>query len=219
MTRRNVKLNKFAFWAPWLPVLIIIMWTLILSSVWNFCHWHTDVPLGETSPVVRSEEKGLFLQAVQGASGHPLPLKHSPRIQVVKSTALWFRIESNTACSRLQASWVIMIAIFKNAQDPEGERSSLSLFFRPPLPFPRSGKSYFTWPCFSTSLLNPRARVEQAKRNRNRNWSTMTKHLDLPKNVKTLFFCVFLLPFFPVELCCFCVMMNAMPLCDHPELP
>ena len=173
------------------------MWTLILSSVWNFCHWHTDVPLGETSPVVRSEEKGLFLQAVQGASGHPLLLKHSPWIQVVKSTALRFRIESNIACCRLQASWVIMIAIFKNAQDPEGERSSLSLFFRPPLPFPRSGKSYFTWPCFSTSFST-----------RERAWNRL-REIEIDQQWQNILTCPKMSrPCFFVFFCCLSFLLN-----------
>ena len=37
-----------------------------LSSVWNFRRWGTDVPPEATSPVVRSEEKWLFLQAFLG---------------------------------------------------------------------------------------------------------------------------------------------------------
>lgn len=76
-----------------------------------------------------------------------------------------------------------------------GEREVLFCFFMPPPPFPRSGKSYFTLTLlFATSLLNLRA--WNKPREILRNWSTMTKHLDLPKNFKTLFFVFFFFPQF-----------------------
>ena len=81
---------------------------------------------------------------------------------MVKLTAVRFRIESNIACSRLKASQVIMITIFKNARDPEREKLS---FFHATTPFSRSGKSYFALTLlFATSLLKPES-MEQAKRN------------------------------------------------------
>ena len=54
LTRRNVKLNTFALRTPWLPDLLFKHW--FTSSVWNFCHWVTDVPLRETS--LSSDERG-----------------------------------------------------------------------------------------------------------------------------------------------------------------
>ena len=48
LTRRNVKLNKFAFRTPWLPDLLCKHW--FLSSVWNFCrHWVAGIPPCESS--------------------------------------------------------------------------------------------------------------------------------------------------------------------------
>ena len=61
LTRRNVKLKKFAFGTPWLPDLLCKCW--FMSSVWNFYRWVTDVPPRKTSQAVRSEEKQLFSQA------------------------------------------------------------------------------------------------------------------------------------------------------------
>ena len=47
-TRRNVKLNKFAFRTPWLPDILCKHW--FLSSVWNFCHhWVAGIPPCESS--------------------------------------------------------------------------------------------------------------------------------------------------------------------------
>ena len=56
-TRRNVKLNKFAFGTPWLPDLLFKRW--FTSSVWNFCRWVTDVRLCETS--LSGDERGETL--------------------------------------------------------------------------------------------------------------------------------------------------------------
>ena len=53
-TRRNVKLNKFAFGTPWLPDLLCKHW--FTSLVWNFCRWVADVPPRETSP--SGDERG-----------------------------------------------------------------------------------------------------------------------------------------------------------------
>ena len=61
LTRRNVKLKKFAFATPWLPDLLCKYW--FTSSVWNFYRWVADVPPHETSQAARSKEKQLFLQA------------------------------------------------------------------------------------------------------------------------------------------------------------
>ena len=61
LTRRNVKLKKFAFSTPWLPDLLCKYW--FTSSVWNFYRWVADVPPHETSQAARSKEKQLFLQA------------------------------------------------------------------------------------------------------------------------------------------------------------
>ena len=61
LTRRNVKLKKFAFWTPWLLHLLCKYW--FMSSVWNFYRWVADIPPRETSQVGRSEEKQLFSQA------------------------------------------------------------------------------------------------------------------------------------------------------------
>ena len=52
-TRRNVKLNIFAFGSPWL--LLCKHW--FMSSVWNFCRWVADVPCGKR-PQRRIEERG-----------------------------------------------------------------------------------------------------------------------------------------------------------------
>ena len=41
-SRRNVKLNKFAFGTAWLPELSCKHW--FKSSVWNLCRWVADVP-------------------------------------------------------------------------------------------------------------------------------------------------------------------------------
>ena len=60
-TRRNVKLDKFAFGTPRLPDLLCKHW--FTSSVCNFCRWIADVPPRETSPAARSGEKRLFSQA------------------------------------------------------------------------------------------------------------------------------------------------------------
>ena len=58
-TRRNVKLNKFAFGTPWLRDLLSKHW--FTSSVWNFCRWVADVPPRERRrPAVKSEEKRPF---------------------------------------------------------------------------------------------------------------------------------------------------------------
>ena len=53
-TRRNVKLNKFAFGTPWLPDLLCKHW--FTSSAWNFCRWVADVPPRETS--LSGDERG-----------------------------------------------------------------------------------------------------------------------------------------------------------------
>ena len=57
-TRRNVKLNIFAFGSPWL--LLCKHW--FMSSVWNFCRWVADVPLRETSSEAnwRARRNGCF---------------------------------------------------------------------------------------------------------------------------------------------------------------
>ena len=47
-TRRNVKLNKFAFGTAWLPELSCKHW--FKSSVWNLCRWVADVPPRENDP-------------------------------------------------------------------------------------------------------------------------------------------------------------------------
>ena len=60
-TRRNVKLNKFAYGTPWLPDLFFKHW--FTSSVLNFCRWVADVPPRETSPAAKSEAKQMFSQA------------------------------------------------------------------------------------------------------------------------------------------------------------
>ena len=61
-TRRIQKSNKFSFGTPWLSDLLCKHW--FTSSVWNFCRWDTDVPLGETSALAaRSKERLLFSQA------------------------------------------------------------------------------------------------------------------------------------------------------------
>ena len=39
-----------------------------MSSVWNFCRWVADIPLCETSPAAKREEKRMFLQAMFGLS-------------------------------------------------------------------------------------------------------------------------------------------------------
>ena len=67
LTRRNIKLKKFAFGTPWLPDLLCKCW--FMSSVWNFYRWVTDVPPRETFQAVRSEEKQLFSQARPFDSG------------------------------------------------------------------------------------------------------------------------------------------------------
>ena len=41
-TRRNIKLNKFAFETPWLPDLLCKHW--FTSSLWNFSRWVADIP-------------------------------------------------------------------------------------------------------------------------------------------------------------------------------
>ena len=61
-TRRCVKLDKFVFGTPWLPDFLCKHW--FASSVWNFCCWVADVPPGETSLAVKSEEKRMFSQAI-----------------------------------------------------------------------------------------------------------------------------------------------------------
>ena len=53
-TRRNVKLNKFAFGTAWLPELSCKHW--FKSSVWNLCRWVADVPPRETT--LRGNERG-----------------------------------------------------------------------------------------------------------------------------------------------------------------
>ena len=58
LTKRNIKLNKFAFGTPWLLDLLCKHW--FRSSIWNFCHWVADVPPCETSSATRSKEKQLF---------------------------------------------------------------------------------------------------------------------------------------------------------------
>ena len=60
-TRRNVKLNKFAFGTLWLPDLLCKHWFTL--SVQNFCRWIADVPPRKTSPAGKSEEKRLLSQA------------------------------------------------------------------------------------------------------------------------------------------------------------
>ena len=57
-TRRNVKLNKFAFGTPWLLDLLCKHW--FISSLWNFCRWVADVPPRETSPGRRARKNGCF---------------------------------------------------------------------------------------------------------------------------------------------------------------
>ena len=42
--------------------------TDFMSSVWNFCRWVADIPLCETSPAAKREEKRMFLQAMFGLS-------------------------------------------------------------------------------------------------------------------------------------------------------
>ena len=53
-TRRNVKLNKFAFGTLSLPDLLCKHW--FTSSVWNFCRWVADVPPREPSLI--GDERG-----------------------------------------------------------------------------------------------------------------------------------------------------------------
>ena len=61
LTRRKVKLNKFAFGTIWLPDLLSKHW--FTSSVWNFRRWVADIPPHKTSPVAKSKEKQLLSQA------------------------------------------------------------------------------------------------------------------------------------------------------------
>ena len=63
LTRRNIKLNKFAFGTPWLPDLSCKHW--FTSSVWNFCCWVADSPPREMSQATKSKEKRLFSRATQ----------------------------------------------------------------------------------------------------------------------------------------------------------
>ena len=60
-TRRNLKLDILIFGTPSLQDLLCKHW--FAWSVWNFCCWVADVPPREMSPVAKSEEKRMFLQA------------------------------------------------------------------------------------------------------------------------------------------------------------
>ena len=91
-TRRNVKLNKFAFGAPWLPDLLCKHW--FTSSVWNFCRWVADVPPRETS--LSGDERGetsavhrLHPWRLKGSSAGWKSLKNEPLNS--GSTAFSFR--------------------------------------------------------------------------------------------------------------------------------
>ena len=61
LTRRNIKLKKFAFGTPWLLDLLCKCW--FMSSVWNFYRWVADVPPRKTFQAARLEGKRLFSQA------------------------------------------------------------------------------------------------------------------------------------------------------------
>ena len=86
LTRRNVKLNKFAFGIPWLPDLLCKHW--FTSSLWNFCRWVADVPpretslsgdeRGETSAVRRLRPQSLLGTWARGPGG-PGPRAQAPR--------------------------------------------------------------------------------------------------------------------------------------------
>ena len=67
--RRNIKSNKFTFANPWVPSLLCKHW--FMSSLWNFCHWGTDIPPGETSiPATRSNKKQLYSQTTFSFTSH-----------------------------------------------------------------------------------------------------------------------------------------------------
>ena len=54
----NLHLEPYDYWIYYLNI-------DFMSSVWNFCHWVTDVPRALTFPVARSKEKQLFSQAIK----------------------------------------------------------------------------------------------------------------------------------------------------------
>ena len=59
--QKTCKNRQIYIWTPWLSDLLCKHW--FASSVWNFCRWVADVPLRETSPAAKGEEKRTFLQA------------------------------------------------------------------------------------------------------------------------------------------------------------
>ena len=83
-TRRNIKLNKFAFGTPWLPDLLSNHW--FMSPVWNFCRWVADVPLRETS--LSANERG----ETSAFRRLPLILKYIVVLDT-NDTALWYTIK------------------------------------------------------------------------------------------------------------------------------
>ena len=57
-TRRNIKLNKFAFGTPWLLDLLYKHW--FTSSVCNLCRWVAEVLPHEKSPGARKRRTSCF---------------------------------------------------------------------------------------------------------------------------------------------------------------
>ena len=87
-TRRNVKLNKFAFGTPWLPDLFFKHW--FTSSVWNFCRRVADVPPRETSPKAKSEEKRMFSQATYVCSQSSCCKEFGLLFNIQQNQGFWY---------------------------------------------------------------------------------------------------------------------------------
>ena len=110
-----------------------------------------------------------------------------------------------------------MITIFKNAQDPEREK--LSFFFHATTPFSQVWQILFCFdPAFCDILTKPES-MEQAKRNTKKLINDGKTSWLAKKFLDPVFCFSFALNSSLFELCCFSVMMNAMSLCDNPELP
>ena len=109
-TRRNVKLNKFAFETPWLPDLLCKHW--FTSSVWNFCRWVADVPPRKTSLSgdEREETSAVrrLLRSPTGIFAFPLPsspLDQGPVHRLPRTSVGAFHLAYMSRFLRLTKWW------------------------------------------------------------------------------------------------------------------
>ena len=117
-TRRNVKLNKFAFGTAWLPELSCKHW--FKSSVWNLCRWVADVPPRENDPqrqwtrrnVCRSQA-GVFhiigtfaIRNVRSVFLTTLILQSwKQKLRMIDNSLVWILMTSRARLAKRERAW------------------------------------------------------------------------------------------------------------------